>query len=53
MVEEVVENYAKANMPLETMWLDIPYLDGYADFTVNATAFPTLGAFTDKLHANK
>jgi alpha-glucosidase len=52
MVEEVVSNYSAAGMPLETVWLDIPYLDGYADFTVNETAFPSLGAFTEKLHNN-
>lgn len=39
MVEEVITNYTNANMPLENIWLDIPYLDGYADFSVNKTAF--------------
>lgn len=52
MVEEVVGNYTAAGMPLETVWLDIPYLDGYADFTVNKTAFPSLDVFTKKLHDN-
>jgi alpha-glucosidase len=46
MVEEVVQKYSDAGMPLETVWLDIPYLDGYADFTVNEAAFPTLNDFT-------
>jgi alpha-glucosidase len=53
MVEEVVTGYGNAGIPLDTVWLDIPYLDGFADFSVNATAFPSLANFTtDVLHAN-
>lgn len=40
-------------MPLEGIWLDIPYLDNYADFSVNATAFPTIKDYVDNvLHPN-
>jgi alpha-glucosidase len=46
----VVEGYNKANIPLETVWLDIPYLDDYADFTVNYTAFPDIKNYVDMLH---
>jgi alpha-glucosidase (family GH31 glycosyl hydrolase) len=52
MVEDVVGNYTEKNIPLETIWLDIPYMDAYADFTVNTTAFPTIKDYTEKvLHA--
>jgi alpha-glucosidase len=33
------------------VFLDIPYMDNYVDFTVNKTAFPTLAAFSDYLHS--
>jgi alpha-glucosidase (family GH31 glycosyl hydrolase) len=37
-------------MPLEGIWLDIPYMDSFADFSVDKTAFPTLKNFTETLH---
>jgi len=39
-------------MPLDVLYLDIPYMDNYQDFSVNTTAFPSLQNFTSKLHAN-
>jgi alpha-glucosidase (family GH31 glycosyl hydrolase) len=50
MVEDNVNEYVKAGIPIEGVWLDIPYMDNYRDFTVNATAFPSLKAFTESLH---
>jgi alpha-glucosidase (family GH31 glycosyl hydrolase) len=53
MVEDVVGNYASKNIPLETIWLDIPYMDKFADFSVDTVAFPNLKNYTEKvLHAN-
>ena len=49
-VEENVNGYANASIPLEGVWLDIPYLDAYADFSVDATTFPSLKEFTEELH---
>lgn len=46
----VVNGYNNANIPLETIWLDIPYLNGYADFTINNTAFPDIKNYTEMLH---
>ena len=40
-------------MPLDAVFLDIPYMDNYVDFTVNKTAFPNLTDFVSQLHANK
>jgi alpha-glucosidase (family GH31 glycosyl hydrolase) len=40
-------------MPLDTIFLDIPYMDNYVDFTVDKKKFPTLPEFIGKLHANK
>lgn len=53
MVEDVVTKYAENNMPLDTIFLDIPYMDNYVDFTVNKKDFATLPEFVSKLHANK
>ncbi len=39
-------------MPLETIYLDIPYMKDYADFTVDHKAFPKLKEFSDKIHSN-
>jgi len=37
-------------MPLETIYLDIPYMDNYADFTVNTTAFNDIIGLSKRLH---
>jgi len=31
---------------LEGVWLDIDYMDGHADFSVNKTAFPSIKNLT-------
>lgn len=38
-------------MPLETIYLDIPYMKNYADFTVDLKAFNNIPALADRLHA--
>jgi alpha-glucosidase (family GH31 glycosyl hydrolase) len=53
MVEDVVGNYSDYNMPLDTVFLDIPYMDNYVDFTVNPVNFTNLPQFIKKLHDNK
>ena len=52
-VEDVVGNYSYYKMPLDTIFLDIPYMENYVDFTVDKKKFPTLPEFIGKLHANK
>lgn len=53
MIENVVANYNKADIPLEAIWLDIPYLDNYADFSVDSQNFPTIGDYVNNvLHPN-
>jgi alpha-glucosidase (family GH31 glycosyl hydrolase) len=51
-VQANINGYKDAKIPLEGIWLDIPYLDGYADFSVNKTAFPDIKGLTDTCHQN-
>lgn len=52
--EEVVDTFANFELPLETIWNDIDYMQSYRDFENDPVRFSyDEGAcFTDKLHGN-
>lgn len=49
MVKANVEAYKTANIPLEGVWLDIPYMSDFEDFTVDQTAFSGLKEYTEQI----
>ncbi|KAG5608233.1 hypothetical protein H5410_019514 [Solanum commersonii] len=53
VIEDVVENYNKAKIPLDVIWNDDDHMDGKKDFTLNPVNYPrpNLLAFLDKIHA--
>lgn len=46
---EVVEGHEKAGLPLDSICMDIDYMEKFADFTVNKKRFPDLRSFAEKL----
>jgi len=51
MVEEVVSEYRKRDLPLDVVHLDIDYMQGYRVFTFDRTRFPNPKALSEKLGA--
>jgi alpha-glucosidase len=49
MVEEVVSEYRKRDLPLDVIHLDIDYMNGYRVFTFDKQRFPDPKGLTDKL----
>ncbi|XAR72358.1 Alpha-D-xyloside xylohydrolase [Bertholletia excelsa] len=53
VVEDVVENYRKAKIPLDVIWNDDDHMDFHKDFTLNPVNYPRpkLLRFLEKIHA--
>lgn len=52
LLEENINGYKDNKFPLEGVWIDIDYMNGYSDFSVNSTAFPTIKTLTQSLQSN-
>jgi len=48
-MKEVQTNFENANIPVETYWNDLDYMDRYLDFTIGKP-FDGLGDYVDDLH---
>ncbi len=48
-VRSVVENFKKNDLPIDMVYLDIDYMDGLKDFTVDEKAFPDFPAFVEEM----
>jgi len=60
-VKQSMQGYIEQNIPLDTQWVDIDYMQDYKDFTYNDKdfygnsgkgAFTGLREFVDSLHQN-
>ncbi|KAE8156028.1 glycosyl hydrolases family 31-domain-containing protein [Aspergillus tamarii] len=53
-LQDVVDNYSKFNIPLESVWSDIDYMKSYRDFEADPVRFnyTQWGGFIDRLHAS-
>lgn len=49
MVEEVVSEYRKRDLPLDVVYLDIDYMQGYRVFTWDRSRFPNPKALSEKV----
>ena len=48
-VRDVVDNYDKNNMPIDSVYLDIDYMERYKDFTVSDERFPDFENFVKEM----
>lgn len=46
---DVAEGHKKAGLPLDYICMDIDYMDGYRDFSVDPSRFPDLKAFSERM----
>jgi hypothetical protein len=51
-VVDIVKNYSIAGIPLDTQWLDIDYMEGYRDFTVDPVSRHCYFCCCDRQFAN-
>ena len=51
-LKNVVSNYISQGYMLESIWVDIPYMEEYIDFTIDDVNFEGLREFVEELHNN-
>ncbi len=50
-VDRIIKGYEDAGIPLDTVYLDIDYMDNFKDFTINEAAFPDFEGYVKELKA--
>ncbi len=50
-IRTVAAEYRKRGIPIDSIYLDIDYMERYKDFTVNAETFPDFEAFVREMRA--
>lgn len=50
-IREVVTEYRKNRIPLDSVYMDIDYMDHFKDFTLDQEAFPDFPAFVKEMKA--
>lgn len=48
-VEAVAENFIKHDIPCDSIYLDIDYMEDFKDFTISKERFPNLKSFAEKM----
>lgn len=48
-VRTVVREHRERNIPLDSIYLDIDYMERYKDFTINTDAFPDFAGFNQEM----
>ncbi len=51
-IRAVADEYRRANIPLEALFLDIDYMDSFQDFTIDSKAFPDFRNFVEEMTAD-
>lgn len=54
VLSSVVDEFRNHQIPLETIWTDLDYMEGFKDFTWNPYNYPKneVSLFIEKLHEN-
>lgn len=50
-IRTVAEKYKAAGIPIDSIYLDIDYMERYKDFTVDTERFPNLKKFSEEMQA--
>ncbi len=51
-IRRVADEYAKAGIPIDMIYMDIDYMERFKDFTVDEEAFPEFPAFVNEMREN-
>lgn len=52
VINDVMNAYKLSDMPLESIWLDIEFMDRYRNFEINKTRFPNFASTASAIHKN-